>query len=180
MNIFHKIAVITDVTRLPQLGLIKLAQPIRFSQHIQPVKLPENCDELDIPEAMRAIGSGKTQINQEFDEIDGLVRHVALETVDLGSHPILKYRSYLKSAAVFFTVSPDNTFRSTLGGDSGGPLMRQSDGVQCGIIVGFFECSQSARYSYQEFTKIAYFFDWISHETGLRLPKCKEQALAGV
>lgn len=167
---------VNNIESFCSIGLIKLPQSIQFSHNIQPVELPSNCNDLDIPETMRAIGSGKIEIDQEFDRIDGLVRHVALETIDFGSHPILRFRSYMKSPSLFFTVSLDKVFRSTLGGDSGGPLVRQSDGVQFGIIKGYFECDRLARYSYQEFTKVSYFFNWIAHKTGLELPECEDQA----
>lgn len=53
----------------------------------------------------------------------------------------------------------------------GGPLIRQNGGELVGITA--FGCSRFQRVA---FSKISYFFDWISHKTGLNLPKCHQKA----
>lgn len=158
-----------------EIALLKLSRPIRFSQNIQPVKLPNNCDELGIGEAMRSIGSGLTNLNHTAMQLDGLVRHVTLETIDPKLNPLIVEHGYVNppSPSLIFTDSPDEVYRGPLPGDSGGPLIRLKDGVQYGIAksIGLNESN-----TYQAYTKISYFFDWISHVTGLKLPKCQPQA----
>lgn len=155
-----------------QIGLIKLPHPLRFGRNIHAVKLPQTCDDPRIGETMRAIGSGWSQFEQQFNESDGLVRHVALKLVDIESSPFLLSYGYSVVPSVFFTTSPDTVYRSTMPGDSGGPLIRQSDGVQFGVAKSNF----APPHNFHGYTKLSYFFDWISNVTGLSLPKCPEQA----
>lgn len=49
-------------------------------------------------------------------------------------------------------------------------MVRQKDGVQFGIIRSILRSTDST--TLQIYTKIPYFFDWISEITGLDLPTC--------
>lgn len=49
---------------------------------------------------------------------------------------------------------------------SGGPLVLQKDNSLLGII------RSGNQFNLQIFTKVHFYFDWISHVTGLNLPQC--------
>lgn len=83
----------------------------------------------------------------------------------------------------FFHFPPSNRsslelifFRYTIFSQSGGPLLRRSDNTFIGVI-SFLRyrrwhlfCIHPVKL--QGFTKVHYYFDWISHITGLELPRC--------
>lgn len=55
-------------------------------------------------------------------------------------------------------------------------MIQKSDRVQYGVIRStlFNEADEAV---FETYTKISYFFQWISHETGMKLPKCHQQAI---
>lgn len=60
---------------------------------------------------------------------------------------------------------------------TGGPLIKADDGTVIGITNFFAENKNEEdpqkRYGIQGFANLRYHFKWISHVTGLELPKCR-------
>lgn len=66
------------------------------------------------------------------------------------------------------SITQQNIFK----GDSGGPLIRKEDGALIGISSLALKRKKCDDIDLQVFTKVSYFFSWISMKTGLHLPKC--------
>lgn len=60
----------------------------------------------------------------------------------------------------------------------GGPLLLQDYPALLGVNQAYrkHKTPVDGISKTQIFTKVSYFFSWISHITGLSLPKCEEQA----
>lgn len=58
-------------------------------------------------------------------------------------------------------------------GDSGGPLIRESDGLLIGLMSFVQMDSSYSSIELQVFTNIFYYFDWIAQVTAIQLPQCK-------
>lgn len=58
-------------------------------------------------------------------------------------------------------------------GNIGGPMIRRRDGTQFGITRAIIRDRDADEpTTVQVYTKISYFFDWITAVTSLDLPKC--------
>lgn len=78
----------------------------------------------------------------------------------------------LPSSAI--CVRPTKT-GSIAPGDSGGPLIRQSDEAFIGLASFSFLRRSSDGVFAQGFTNVQIFYAWISYWTGMDLPKCRNQ-----
>lgn len=169
-----------------------MPQRIRLSDFIQPAKLPQNCEDIREFENVIAAGNGQTHVNEPI--FDVALRQAVFKTLsrknceDFLALPntasVICANTTEKREVGFGDSGDSNTF--LIGRNkififhliaqlpTGGPLVQESSGLLVGVIKGtVFRQNQTP---VQLFTKIAHFFNWISHKTGLNLPKCKEQA----
>lgn len=145
---------------------MELSSPVEFNSKIQPAKLPTDCgNDLDTEYAV-VIGNGLTL------DTRGFFRDWRLYEIDVEIVPQIDCEPMTLNAVPGTTICALASNRQFLRlGDSGGPLLRQKDGTFIGIV--------SAKSPYEGttnrhfFTKIHYYFDWISEITGLELPTCR-------
>lgn len=97
-----------------KIGLLRLPHPIHLSESIQPVKLPQNCDELAEGEAVDALGLGLYDSPSQ-PWFSGDLRKGSLKTVDCDSSEALKnYTTYTQSL-----ICATSTRYEMASGDSG-------------------------------------------------------------
>lgn len=157
--------------------------------------LPQNCDDLDENEAVVGLGIGYYREGKRRPIADGKLREGSLNTTDCNlcqplrddvpelqsiictAHSMAQSMAGGDSGIIFshfckfLIISGNNAFHAF----PGGPLIRQKDGVQIGVHKGFYE-TFGMREPLGIFTRISFFFDWISFVTGLDLPLCEDQA----
>lgn len=114
-----------------------------------------------------AIGNGLTNI----DSIDNdkKMRHAQFTTM-APDQCISKLSSSHKMNTIICANSSNG--QSVFFGDSGGPLIRESDGLLIGLMSFVQMDSSYSSIELQVFTNIFYYFDWISQVTTIKLPQC--------
>lgn len=155
---YHRSSLINDM------ALIKLSQPVEFSNIIQSIKLPDSCESNENIEAI-AIGNGR--INEKH-AVAPILQYTPLTTIKWDKcqlvYPFIRFRR-----TVLCAVSNDD--RSIQRGDSGGPLIRKSDGKLIGV-TSFFQSDGFNFTAPQGFNNVIKYHEWISQTTKLRLIKC--------
>lgn len=118
-------------------ALIRLPRKVKFTEHIQPVKLPNTCKAQENIEVV-AIGNGATS---DDSSVSPSLQYTILKTDPLKVcrkvYPILFWRKSV------FCASHELKEQSICRGDSGGPLINQSDntliGLSCFVRMGNFK-----------------------------------------
>lgn len=100
------------------IGLVKLPQPIQFSQTIQPAKLPQTCDDLEMDETIVSMGTGAYIIRRGVPEFDGKLREATFTTA--ACDPVASVNGVPRDTRAIICY----TYASTIGqimsfGDSG-------------------------------------------------------------
>lgn len=140
------------------MALIKLKEPVSFSDVIQPVSFPKECTMQDDIE-FTAIGNGLTP--KEFYERPDVLQYTK---ANLSSHEIC--------TLVFDRIDEENQFCKTIcAGDLGGPLIHDTEHTLYGVATHFYQfaCGMAPGL----FTSVFNYYPWISHVTGIQLPKCQ-------
>lgn len=159
----------TSVFFLPK-ALISLRGPIPPSRFIAPAQLPNDCGNVLDNQAAIAAGRGIISTNGTLDR---RLRYATLQTMPRHiCHKVTNQN--IQPASLICAISKSGQY--VYDGDSGGPLIRQSDSTLIGVasfvrklanadIEGNFVVKQF-------FQNIHFHFNWISNITGLELPTC--------
>lgn len=149
------------------IALIKLPEPVKFSDKIQPVKLPRKSDVDNNFEGEPAVASGWGKDSDESTVISPVLRYIETQISSLAVCKLM-----------YLFVPTDNNICiggangiSTCNGDSGGPLVvYEADGTP--ILVGAtsfgsnFGCEKGFPAA---FTRITSYLDWINKHTNIPL-----------
>lgn len=148
------------------IALIKLPQPIKFSQYIQPIKFARKCDLNEIFNTT-VVGYGRDYTN---GRLLNTLQYAHLQTTELvecmQTFPFLDYRLSIRCARGLRE-------ESACPGDSGGPLIDRNDNKLV-AIVSFSTKAGCEDGLAQGFTSLASYHGWIARKTGLHIPGCKQ------
>ncbi|XP_071052653.1 brachyurin-like [Onthophagus taurus] len=145
-------------------ALIKLNEPIAFSNVIQPIDLPSKGDTAITGETLRVSGWGKTNDNGSVSS--------ALNYVDLTAISNTQCANYYGSATIISSTlcCVGNPHHSTCNGDSGGPLVRvNGNRVTHHGIVSFVSSAGCASGAPSGYVRTESMLDWISSKTGIKV-----------
>lgn len=151
-------------------ALLKLPEAIsEYSLNIKPIPLPTNCNSVHMGnERVIAIGTGLNKIDPPV--ADNRLRHANFITMT----PADCQRTVrgARNTKSILCARPSNG-RTVFFGDSGGPLLRESDSHLIGAM-SFIQMDETfENVELQVFTNIFYYFDWISQVTQLDLTACE-------
>lgn len=146
------------------IALIKLPQPIKFSETVQPIALPATCEIADYVQVI-AIGNG--YVNATYENAP-ILQWAPLTTFSLETCLNI-YKFVGPSNSILCAASMQK--RSVCSADSGGPLIRRDDNTLIGI-VSFARVDDCSAGWPQGFTRITFYYQWISKVTGLKLAEC--------
>lgn len=148
---------------LNDIGLIKLHNRIRFSETVQPAKLPDSCEPHELINVI-AVGNGQTNKHKVATNLQYAELRTLSEVDCVKQDPAL-----LLSLATICAESRKN--QSICHGDSGSGLIRRKDYVLIGVASWVHEtgCDKGQP---QGFTDILSYSNWIGEVTGLKLPSC--------
>lgn len=183
-------------------AVVRLPRPIPPNARVQPVALPTDCGAYlwTDDEYVMVIGNGRTSEKDSDADMDSRLRHAFLHTVPTKQCAAMTPESLPGSVLCSLPTNGQSTFRGDSGmrtsfvhlmdhccstyyifiywcNFSGGPVIRQSDGVLIGHVSGgrieskgfFFKKHTMV---FQVFTNFHFHFDWIANVTGLNLPRC--------
>lgn len=178
------------------IALLRLPHVLKRDQYIRPAKLPVDCGKhLDNEKAI-VIGTG--QASFYFEDLQPDLHHAYLQI--LPSDDCKEVSGHFGAPeSLICTNSTDgqSPYRGDSGNNrflfackfhgkyswiaafcfSGGPLLRQSDGSLIGLAsfvrLKSWHLLRRIPAQVQGFTKVHYFFEWISKVTEIKLPKCK-------
>lgn len=145
------------------IGLIKLPEPVKFSDTIKPVNLACNANRnMDVI----AIGNGLMHTNDKT--IAPILQWAPLKTISqfecLPKFPFLLFR---KSVICARGADKESTCR----GDSGGPLVSKKDTSLVGL-TSFGSAEGCELGIAQGYTQLQSYLPWIGKTTGIEVPKC--------
>lgn len=146
---------------LNDIALIRLNEPVQFSDTIQPVRLPGRSNWFH---GINAIASGFGRINGTNNDIASILQWTNLTTIS----NLQCYRSFgflVARPSVICAVGSAEGRESACNGDSGGPLITE-EGVQIGLTS--FGSGQGCHLGFPSvFTRVTSYLDWIQAHTGL-------------
>lgn len=140
------------------IALIKLPQKVESTKTIKPVKLtcepPKNL-------AVTVVGNGL--LNSTDKEIAPILQYTDLKTVPLlRCLPTFPFLIYRKSVLCVIGAQQKSACR----GDSGGPLISNTNGTLVGLTS--FGSAEGCHLGYpQGYTSIASYLDWIKEVTAI-------------
>ncbi|XP_045767188.1 chymotrypsin-1-like [Maniola jurtina] len=146
------------------IALLKLTAPLRFSERIQPAKLPTSAAPRNVVLVSR--GTDETgKLSTSLKKVDRIILS-PLECVNMMSHPMyafyaLQNREYLQRK-ILCSKRHEN-LPSVCGGDSGSPLL--SGDTLVGIVAFGLKSCEKARLGFD--TYVLNFVPWIRSHTGL-------------
>lgn len=147
------------------IGLIRLPRPIEFTETIQPVKLPTSC-ESNINVKGIIIGNGS--VKEKTDVLASILQWAPVKIIPFKICEEL-YLFVREAKTILCAINIDG--RTIKKGDSGSPLIRESDGQLLGV-ANFqqpIEFDSTAPQGFNDFVKHS---EWISSVTGIELPIC--------
>lgn len=147
------------------IAIIKLPEPVEFSNTIQPIELPTTCDS-NINISAIIVGNGDVSI--ENDAEAKILQWARVTTIPF--EKCKKEYEYISKSIICAESVEDRTIGD---GDSGGPLIRFSDGRLIGV-TSFSHADSPSLKEPQGFTHVISYFNWISQVTGMKLPKCRK------
>lgn len=146
---------------LNDIALIRLEEPIEFSDTIQPVELPSESSWFN---GIQAVASGFGLQNTSAPSIAPVLQWAHLNTIS----NLECYRSFgflVARTSVICAVGRQG--ESACNGDSGGPLITE-DGVQIGLTS--FGSGEGCHRGFPSvFTRVTRYLDWISEVTGIEV-----------
>lgn len=145
-------------------ALIKLQASIQFTDYIQPIRLMNKCQPLENMD-VTVIGNGQVSHNSEWP-FSTVLQYARLKIIS--TEKCKKDFPRILSDHMFCAASTE--YRSVNIGDSGGPVVTD-DNKLIGVTSHIHRdgCNKGKP---QVFINILAVYDFISKETGLRLPKC--------
>lgn len=149
------------------MALIKLREPVTFSDVIQPVSFPKECTmHKDIK--FTAIGNG--YIINGFYELPATLRYTS---ANLTSNEVcLQVFDRIDEENQFCAGQPDGSVYKTIcNGDLGGPLIHETEQTLYGVSTLFYV--YACEISPGLFTSVFNYYPWISHVTSIHLPNCQ-------
>lgn len=150
------------------IALIELNQPIdNFNASVQPVKLPTKCVSYKKLNVI-AMGSGRYSEKKTLSEKLAWTPLTTIPRTDCST----LYKLVELHESMFCAKGIGN--RSIYSGDSGGPVVRNTDKTLVGI-VSFNHKTGVLKGFAQGFSKVLWHTEWLSNITGLNLPVCKEE-----
>lgn len=145
------------------LGLIRLPNPVKFNEYIEPISLPKICD---LNENKNAIIMGYGRTSASDDRLPEMLQYAELKTLSVSE--CKKIFPFMVTRRSMLCASGE-LGQSACQGDSGGPLI--SGNVLIGVTSFIHKKNCESGLS-QGFTDVVPYFDWIANITGLSLPKC--------
>lgn len=144
------------------IALIKLRKPIEFSDIIQPVYFPNECDIAESTDLL-AIGNGRIG---DGDKLAATLQFTTLTTIS--SLECSQVYPFINESTVFCATALYNG--AICEGDSGGPLIHV-------LLYTFYGISSFAHHSGvsglpQGFTNVLAYLPWISEVTEIQFPSC--------
>lgn len=151
-------------------ALISLRGPIPSSAFIAPAQLPNDCGNVLDNQAAIAAGRGIISTNGTLDR---RLRYATLQTMPRHICHKVTNRN-IQPTSLICAISKSGQY--VYDGDSGGPLIRQSDSTLIGV-ASFVKKMDNTNIGgnlvvNQFFQNIHFHFTWISNITGLPLPAC--------
>lgn len=152
---FHPTFIWNDI------ALLRLNEPVQFSDTIQPVRLPQQHSWFH---GIRVVASGFGLQNTSAPSMAPILQWANMTTIDNAEC----YRTFgvlVARLSVICTVG--NERESACNGDSGGPLTNE-DGVLVGLTS--FGSAAGCHHGYPSvFTRVTHYLGWIRRNTGLDL-----------
>lgn len=152
-------------------GLIKLASPVEFTDFIQPLSLPcSSSQTIDDASDVIAIANGATA-SKDY-KIGLKLQYIQLQTVDMekcletGEMSLM-----LLEPGTNLICAKDVADRSCIcNGDMGGPVVKADTGALVGIINGPLDTKCRSRFL-QVFTPVSAYIGWIQSSTNINCEK---------
>ncbi|XP_043460835.1 trypsin-7-like [Leptopilina heterotoma] len=141
------------------IAVIKVNPPFTYKNVVQPVKLPEKGQTLDINFATVS-GWGRTNFNKPGSDV---LLAVKVPKVDYGTCK-KKYGKYLNSGEICYGFKNGTVFYDKCNGDSGGPLVNK-DGIELGLVSFGVKCGSTGTQGV--YTDVQYYRGWIKEKTGI-------------
>lgn len=149
------------------LALIKLNEPVTFSDVIQPIKFPNDCSILEDTN-LTAIGNGF--IVNGFYELPETLQYTELT---VPSHEVCcQVYSEIIDFETQFCAGLGFDNKAICFGDLGGPLVHPKQHTLFGVST--YYNTMACEVGPGIFTKVSKYMTWISEVTGLQIPKCSE------
>lgn len=148
---------------LNDIALIKLPKPVQYSDTIQPVNFPTECDLKEYTDLL-AIGNGRVG---EGDKLAATLQYTTLTTIP--SSECSETYSFINKSITFCAIGfSGGAIRE---GDSGGPLVHCTQHTLYGIS-SFVHETEQVYVLPQGFTNVLVYLPWISNMIGIQLPLC--------
>lgn len=139
------------------IALIKLSRPAEYSDLVQPVSFPDECD---VAEGIHLTAIGNGYIDAAEKHLASTLQFVTLKTT---SYAECDFAYDIDAEKVFCAKSEDD--KSIRQGDSGGPIVHPSDYTLYGLTS--FEHPDEPNEP-QGFTNVFAYLPWISEVTGMQ------------
>ncbi|XP_065081125.1 collagenase-like [Ochlerotatus camptorhynchus] len=150
------------------IGLIRLAQPVTFSQNIQPIALPSADRTGETFLDAQATVSGFGRINDiPGSGVSPTLNYVGIRVIS-NAQCMLVYGSAVIVPSTICGLGADANNQSTCNGDSGGPLAIQENGASLQIgVVSFVSSAGCASGNPSGYVRTTHFRTWINQQTGI-------------
>ncbi|KAK7792954.1 hypothetical protein R5R35_002608 [Gryllus longicercus] len=142
--------------------LIQLATPVSLNQYIQPSQLATNGALTYAGNTARVSGYGKTS---QTSGASTVLKYVDVKVLS-NAQCALFYGNTIYSGSICTQEVNSAVIGNSCNGDSGGPLVDLATGQQIGV-VSFGSSSGCESGDPKGLTRVTYFIDWISSNTGL-------------
>ncbi|CAK1595402.1 unnamed protein product [Parnassius mnemosyne] len=142
--------------------LLELETPLKFNDHVQPVKIA-HIEDMVVGKVISVTGWGNTEENGPYSDVLRAVRVPIISKEKCQNVPFPYFRNTLTPR--MFCAGYDEGDMDACQGDSGGPAV--SDGRLLGMVSFGYGCATPG--SYGVYSKVAKVRSWIEMITGLDL-----------
>ncbi|XP_017785356.1 PREDICTED: serine protease 53-like [Nicrophorus vespilloides] len=144
------------------IALIKMPNPISFTDNIRPVKLPKRGSVVGDRQEVTVSGWGKTS---DFGSVSNSLNFVKLVTISNAECAAIYGPATIIKSTVCCKGFPEH---STCNGDSGGPLVVIENGEATHVgVVSFVSSAGCASGNPSGYVRTESFLDWIHDNTGI-------------